>query len=297
MRLVKRKMKHWAWGYIFVAPTIIGLIVLNIWPIIQTVLLSFQESLGFNRYEFAGLDNFYSVLSDTDVWLGLKNTFVFALISVPVSIFLSLIFAWLLCKPIKGTSVYRMIFFLPLVAAPAAVTMVWSWIYNTEFGVLNYLLGFLGIPKISWLNDTRYTMLSLIIIAVWGSLGQQIIILIVAIKNVPKTYYEAAEIDGATDRRKFFNIMIPLVSPNIFFLTVTGLIGALGQFDLVYMIYGTGNSEALDSVKTIMYQYYRQSFVVQDKAYGSAIAVVTLIIILVLTAIQMKLQKKVVFYE
>lgn len=290
-------MKHWAWGYIFVAPTIIGLIVLNIWPIIQTVLLSFQESLGFNRYKFAGLDNFYSVLSDTDVWLGLKNTFVFALISVPVSIFLSLIFAWLLCKPIKGTSVYRMIFFLPLVAAPAAVTMVWSWIYNTEFGVLNYLLGFLGIPKISWLNDTRYTMLSLIIIAVWGSLGQQIIILIVAIKNVPKTYYEAAEIDGATDRRKFFNIMIPLVSPNIFFLTVTGLIGALGQFDLVYMIYGTGNSEALDSVKTIMYQYYRQSFVVQDKAYGSAIAVVTLIIILVLTAIQMKLQKKVVFYE
>lgn len=294
---MKRKMKHWAWGYIFVAPTIIGLIVLNIWPIIQTVLLSFQESLGFNRYKFAGLDNFYSVLSDTDVWLGLKNTFVFALISVPVSIFLSLIFAWLLCKPIKGTSVYRMIFFLPLVAAPAAVTMVWSWIYNTEFGVLNYLLGFLGIPKISWLNDTRYTMLSLIIIAVWGSLGQQIIILIVAIKNVPKTYYEAAEIDGATDRRKFFNIMIPLVSPNIFFLTVTGLIGALGQFDLVYMIYGTGNSEALDSVKTIMYQYYRQSFVVQDKAYGSAIAVVTLIIILVLTAIQMKLQKKVVFYE
>lgn len=295
--LVKRKIKHWVWGYIFVAPTIAGLVILNIWPIIQTVLLSFQESLGFNRYEFSGLQNYINLLSDSDVWLGLKNTFIFALISVPISIFLSLIFAWLLCKPIRGTSIYRMIFFLPLVAAPAAVTMVWSWIYNTEFGVLNYLLGFLGIPKISWLNDTHYTMLSLIIIAVWSSLGQQIIILIVAIKNVPKTYYEAAEIDGATDRKKFWSIMVPLVSPNIFFLAVTGLIGALGQFDLVYMIYGTGNSEALDSVKTIMYQYYRQAFVVQDKAYGSAIAVVTLVTILVLTGIQMKLQKKLVFYE
>lgn len=140
-------------------------------------------------------------------------------------------------------------------------------------------------------------MFSIILIAIWSSLGQQIIILIVAIKNVPKVYYEAAELDGANDRKKFFKIMIPLVSPNLFFLSVTGLIGALGQFDLIYMIYGTGNSEALDSVKTIMYQYYRQAFVVQDKAYASAIAVITLVIILLLTAVQMKMQKRLVFYE
>lgn len=294
---MKRKIKHWMWGYMFVAPTIIGLVVLNIWPIIQTLFLSLQKSLGFNRYEFAGFTNYIKLLSDSDVWLGLKNTFVFAVISVPAGIFLSLLIAWLLCKPIRGVSVYRMIFFLPLVAAPAAVTMVWSWIYNTEFGVLNYFLGFFGISKISWLNDTRYTMFSIILIAIWSSLGQQIIILIVAIKNVPKVYYEAAELDGANDRKKFFKIMIPLVSPNLFFLSVTGLIGALGQFDLIYMIYGTGNSEALDSVKTIMYQYYRQAFVVQDKAYASAIAVITLVIILLLTAVQMKMQKRLVFYE
>lgn len=294
---MKRKIKHWAWGYFFVAPTIIGLLVLNIWPIIQTVILSVQESLGFNRYKFAGVENYIKLLGDSEVWRGLKNTFIFSGIAVPLGIFLSLLVAWLLCKPIKGSSVYRIIFFLPMVAAPAAVIMVWSWIYNTEFGILNYLLGFLGIQKISWLNDPHYTMFSIILIAVWSSLGQQIIILIVAIKNVPKVYYEAAELDGANEWAKFFRVMIPLVSPNIFFLTVTGFIGALGQFDLVYMIYGTGNSEALDSVKTIMYQYYRQAFVAQDKSYASAIAVVTLMMILALTFVQMRLQKKVVFYE
>lgn len=295
--MLKKKWKHYGWGYLFVAPTMIGLAVLNIWPIIQTFILGFQKDRGFNRYEFAGLDNFAKLLSDADVWVGLKNTFVFALISVPLGIFLSLFIAWLLCKPIRGVSFYRMLFFLPMVAAPAAVTMVWSWIYNTEFGVLNYLLGFLGIQKISWLNDPHYAMFSVILIAIWSSLGQQIIILIVAIKNVPKVYYEAAELDGANERQRFFRIMMPLVSPNIFFLTVTGMIGALGQFDIVYMIYGTGNSEAVDSVKTIMYQYYRSAFVSQDKPYASAIAVMTLVMILALTAIQMKLQKKIVFYE
>lgn len=294
---MKRKIKHWVWGYFFVAPTIIGLLVLNIWPIIQTVVLSMQESLGFNRYQFVGMENYIKLLGDSEVWRGLKNTFIFSGISVPLGIFLSLLVAWLLCKPIKGSSIYRIIFFLPMVAAPAAVIMVWSWIYNTEFGILNYLLGFLGIQKISWLNDTHYTMFSIILIAVWSSLGQQIIILIVAIKNVPKVYYEAAELDGANERNKFFRIMIPLVSPNLFFLMVTGFIGALGAFDLVYMIYGTGNSEAVDSVKTIMYQYYRQAFVAQDKSYASAIAVATLLIILILTFVQMKVQKKIVFYE
>lgn len=292
-----RKWKKWAWGYLFIAPTIIGLLVLNIWPVFKTMILSMQESLGFNTYRFLGFDNYRRLFEDAEVWRGLKNTLVFSAISVPAGIFISLVLAWLMSKPIKGSAVYRVIFFTPMVAAPAAVTMVWSWIYNTEFGVLNYFLGFLGIPNISWLNNTRYTMLSIMIIAIWGSIGQQIIIMIVAIKNVPRTYYEAAELDGAGDWAKFFRIAIPLVSPSIFFLSVTGFIGALSQFDLIYMIYGTSSSAAVDSVKTIMYQYYRQAFVVQDKPYASAIATITLLIILALTLFQMKLQKKLVHYE
>lgn len=293
----KRKLKHWAWGYFFIAPTIIGLLILNIYPIIRTIVMSFQKSYGFGRYEFNGLANYIKLFNDPDVWLGLKNTFVFSLVSVPAGIIISIFFAWLMSKPIKGASVYRVIYFTPMVAASAAVTMVWAWIYNTQYGILNYILSFFNVPVISWLNDPRFAMFSIIVIAVWGGIGQQIIILTVAIKNVPKVYYEAAELDGASSLKRLTHITIPLISPSIFFLTVTGVIGSLCQFDLIYMIYGNATNTVVDSVKTIMYMYYRQSFVINDKAYGSAIAVVTLVITMVLTLFQLWIQKKVVVYQ
>ncbi|MFQ7549178.1 MAG: carbohydrate ABC transporter permease [Blautia marasmi] len=161
-------------------------------------------------------------------------------------------------QKIRGTGVYRVIYFTPMVAAPAAVAMVWSWLYNTEFGALNQLLGNLGFQTHSWLNDPKYAMLSIVIIAIWGGMGQQIIILIVAITNVPKTYYEAAAIDGANGFVKLFKITVPLISPSVFFLTITGFIGSLTQFDLIYMLYGNNTSKAMDSVRTIMFQYYRR---------------------------------------
>ena len=293
----KRTLKHWVWGYFFVAPTIIGLIILNIYPIIDNIVLSFQKSLGFGRYSFVGLENYRKLFQDVDVWIGLKNTIVFSAISVPMGILISLVFAWLMSKPIKGTSVYRVIYFMPMIAASAAVTMVWAWIYNTQYGILNYILSIFHVPANSWLNDPKYAMFSIIVIAVWGSIGQQIIILTVAIKNVPKDYYEAAALDGATDFDKLLKITVPLISPSVFFLTVTGFIGALCQFDLIYMIYGTASNTAVDSVKTIMYMYYKESFVINDKGYGAAIAVLTLVITVTLTVFQMWLQKKVVVYQ
>ena len=187
----------------------------------------------------------------------------------------------------------RVIYFTPMVAAPAAVAMVWSWLYNTEFGALNQLLGNLGFQTHSWLNDPKYAMLSIVIIAIWGGMGQQIIILIVAITNVPKTYYEAAAIDGANGFVKLFKITVPLISPSVFFLTITGFIGSLTQFDLIYMLYGNNTSKAMDSVRTIMFQYYREAFVVQDKPYASAISIIALCVIMIFTAVQFAAQKKI----
>ncbi len=293
----KRKLKNWLWGYFFIAPTIIGLLILNIWPIVQTGILSLSKSMGFNKYIFSGFTQYIKILHDLDVWTGLKNTLVYSILAVPCGIFISLILAWMICKINRAVSIYRTIFFTPMVAAPAAITIVWAWIYNTEYGVLNYLLGFFGADPISWLNNPKYTMLSIVIIAIWGGIGQQLIIMMVAIQNVPKTYYEASDIDGAGDFVKLFKITIPIISPSIFFLTVTGFIAALGQFDMVYMIFGNTSSEAVDSVKTIMYGYYKQAFVIQDKAYASAIAMVTLVIILFFTGIQFWVQKKAVYYE
>ena len=293
----KRKVKKWLWGYFFIAPTIIGLLVLNIYPIIKTMILSFSQSTGFDEYIFAGLQNYVRVFQDREVWIGLRNTLVFSALSVPGGIFISLLLAWLMSKKIRGTSVYRVIYFTPMVAAPAAVALVWSWLYNTEFGALNQLLGNLGFQTHSWLNDPKYAMLSIVIIAIWGGMGQQIIILIVAITNVPKTYYEAAAIDGANGFVKLFKITVPLISPSVFFLTITGFIGSLTQFDLIYMLYGNNTSKAMDSVRTIMFQYYREAFVVQDKPYASAISIIALCVIMIFTAVQFAAQKKMVHYD
>lgn len=293
----KNKVKKWMWGYFFVGPTIIGLLVLNIYPIIRTLILSFSKNIGFEQYTFDGFSNYIRVFQDAEVWIGLKNTLIFSALSVAGGILISLVLAWLMSKYIRGKSIYRVIYFTPMVAAPAAVAMVWSWLYNTEFGALNQALKALGMDTHSWLNDPKYAMLSIVIIAVWGGLGQQIIILIVAITNVPYTYYEAAELDGANGFVKLFKITVPLISPSVFFLTITGFIGSLTQFDLIYMLYGANTSKAMDSVRTIMYQYYREAFVVQDKPYASAISMIALCVIMIFTVIQFVAQKKMVHYD
>ena len=285
------------WGYFFVGPTILGLLVLNIYPIIKTLILSFSKNTGFETYVLDGFSNYIKVFQDPEVWIGLRNTLIFSAVSVPGGILISLVLAWLMSKNIRGKSVYRVIYFTPMVAAPAAGAMVWSWLYNTEFGALNQMLKSLGMDTHSWLSDPKYAMFSVIIIAIWGGMGQQIIILIVAITNVPKTYYEAADLDGANGFVKLFKITAPLISPSVFFLPITGFIGSLTQFDLIYMLYGSNTSKAMDSVRTIMYQYYREAFVVQDKPYASAISIVALCVILIFTGIQFAAQKKMVHYE
>lgn len=301
--MVKRRKRgpgnrsDWAWGYFFIAPTIIGLFVLNIWPIMQTCLLSFSEYMGFNQFELTGLDNYQRLVGDELVWTSLRNTLVFAFLSVPVGIFIALIIASMLSTKIRGVGVYRVLYFLPMVAAPAAVAMVWRWMYNTDYGILNAVIEKLGGKGISWISDSRYAMLSMVIIAVWSGLGNQIIILIAGITGISRTYYEAAEIDGAGFVRRLVSITIPLVSPSIFFLAITGMITALRQFDMIFMIYNNSTNPAIDSVRTIIYQYYIQAFTANDKAYASAIVMLAFGVILIFTAVQFIAQKKWVHYE
>lgn len=292
-----KKHSEWAWGYFFIAPTIIGLLVLNIWPILQTGVLSFSEYLGFNQFKLTGLQNYQRLLDDELVWESLRNTLVFTFLSVPIGIFIALIIASMLSTKIRGVGVYRVLYFLPMVAAPAAVAMVWRWMYNTDYGILNAIIEKMGGKGISWISDPKYAMLSMVIIAIWGGLGNQIIILIAGITGISKTYYEAAEIDGAGPVRRLISITIPLVSPSIFFLAITGMISALRQFDMIFMIYNNSTNPAIDSVRTIIYQYYTQAFTANDKAYASAIVMLAFGVILIFTVIQFIAQKKWVHYD
>lgn len=296
-RPINRKYGEWAWGYFFVLPTIIGLVILNIYPIFQTLLMSFSKSAQFGRYTVSGPQNYEKLLTDSEVWEGVRNTLVFAFTSVPIGLIIAIILASFLSQKIRGVGAYRVIYFMPVVAAPAAVSMVWRLMYNSDYGVFNQVIRALGGSGIQWLSDNRFAMMSVVIVAIWTRLGQQIIIMIGAITNVSRTYYEAADIDGAGPLRKLVSITVPLVSPSIFFLMITGFIDALKQFDIVYMLYHKRTAPGLSAVRTIIHKYYMEAFDTLDKAYASSIVIVAFLIIMVFTIIQFVAQKKWVHYD
>lgn len=291
-----RKFQDYTWAYIMIAPTIIGLIILNIWPLIQTVILSFNTVDGFSQMQWSGLSNYKKLFADPEVWQATLNTLKYTIISVPIGVILSLVVAVLLNANIKGKTIYRVIYFLPVVSAPAAIAMVWKWLYNSEYGLFNYLLSLVGIKGPSWLSDPKLSLLSVIIVGIWSVLGYNMIILLAGLQEIPKTFYEAAEIDGAGPIRRFFSITFPLVSPTMFFVVITSIIGGLQIFDLIFMMVDRTNA-ALQSTQSLVYLFYKYSFVINDKGYGSTIVTLLLAIILIITVIQFKLQKKWVHYD
>ena len=281
------------WGWLFVLPTMIGLIVLNIYPIINTIKQSFFETGDFGRGDvFIGVENYVKMLSDSETWDALLATFKYAIIEVPFSIAISLVLAVLLNRKMRGRSAYRTIFFLPMVCAPAAVAMVWRWLFNSEFGLLNHIFH----ANIQWVSDPKIAIYSIAVIGVWSIIGYNMVLFISGLQEVPRDYYEAASIDGASGVRQFFSITIPLISPTIFFVCVTRVIGALQVFDLIFMVMDTGNP-ALQKTQSLVYLFYQSSFVERNMGYGSTIVVFLLVIIMILTVFQMIAQKKWVYYN
>ncbi|MEH7347632.1 carbohydrate ABC transporter permease [Gottfriedia acidiceleris] len=291
-----RKRSDYLWAYFMIAPTMIGLTIFYLWPIIQTIYFSFTEWGAFGQYEWTGLDNYRRMLEDTNLLQSFKNTGIYIIFTVPIGIFLSILIAVLLNQKIKGKSVYRTLYFLPVITMPAAIAMVWRWLYNSDYGLLNYLLSIFGIKGPQWVSDPKVALYSIIVVAIWSGLGYNMVIFLSGLQGIPKTYYEAAEIDGAGPIRVFFKITLPLLSPVIFFVTIMSFIGAFQVFDLIFMMIGK-SSTALESTQSIVYLFYQHAFVLNDKGYAAAIAVLLLIIILIITAIQMVLQKKWVHYD
>ena len=204
----------------------------------------------------------------------------------------ALVLAVLLNRKMRGRSIYRTIFFLPMVAAPAAVAMVWRWLFNSEFGLLNNVFH----TDIKWVSDPKIAVYSIAVIGVWSIVGYNMVLFLSGLQEVPKDYYEAASIDGASGVRQFFSITIPLISPTLFFVCVTRVIGALQVFDLIYMVIEKGNP-ALQKTQSLVYLFYDAAFIDKNMGYGSAIVVFLLAVIMVLTVFQMIAQKKWVYYN
>ena len=240
---------------------------------------------------FIGFDNYVRLFNDSQVWQALWNTIQYAVIIVPISIALSLILAALLNKKIRGRTFYRTLFFMPMVVAPAAIAMVWRWMFNTQFGLLNYLLG----TNIYWISNPELAIFSLSAIGIWGVLGYNMVLFLAALQDVPKDFYEAARIDGANAFHQFFKITLPMISPMIFFVAVTRMIATFQLFDLIFMVISVTNP-ALQRTQTLVYLFYRHAFMENNLGYGSAIVVLLLVVILLVTVGQILAQKKWVHY-
>lgn len=292
----RKQIKRYMWAYGFIAPSLILICVLNLWPILQTFYFSLNEVRGFQSPVFVGMSNYMTLFGDEEFWKSLVNTCIYTVVTVPVGVILSLITAVFLNASIKGKSFFRVLYFLPVISAPAAVAMVWRWLYNSDFGLINYILSVLHIQGPNWIADSRVVLGSVMIVGIWSLVGYNMVILLAGLQDIPGSYYEAAQIDGADSLKQFLHITVPLVSPTLFFVVLTTMISSLQVFDHIYMMLDSTNP-ALKSGESIVYLFYKYTFANNNKGYGSAIATVLLFLVMLLTVIQMKVQKKWVHYQ
>ena len=284
------------WGWAFIIPTMLGLLILNFYPIFDTIYQSFFKTGDFGLGNvFIGLKNYQDMLfgsGKAELWQSLWNTIKYAIIEVPFSVVISITLAVFLNRKMKGRSVYRTIFFLPMVCAPAAVAMVWKWLYNQQFGLLNNVFH----TNIAWISNPNIAWACIAIIGVWSIIGYNMVLFLGGLQEIPGDYYEAARIDGASGIRQFFSITMPLLSPTTFFIVQTRIIGALTIFDLMFMVMDKTN-QALNKTQSIVYVFYQYSFTNGNKGVGAAIVVILLVFIMTLTVILQKLEKKLVYHN
>ncbi|ERK17624.1 N-Acetyl-D-glucosamine ABC transport system, permease protein 1 [Pantoea sp. AS-PWVM4] len=279
------------WGWIMIAPLVIGLLVFYFIPFLQTLFYSFTDLNQFMNWTEVSLDNYRDLFSDDDFYTAAFNTLFYVVVCVPVSLALSLLLAIGLNQPIRGKTLFRTLLFLPAITMPAAVAMVWQWLFNGDFGLVNHLLGFIGLPSVDWLSDPKVVHLSVSIIIIWSSLALKIIILLAGLQNIPRQVYEAADIDGIGTLRRFFFITLPLMLPTLFFVSIMSFIEVLQIFDVIFLMFDRSMIES--DAMTVTFLFYKYAFYLQEKGYASAIAVVLFVVTLVISLVQMFIGKKI----
>lgn len=289
-----KQLKNDVTGYLFITPFIIGFFLFTLYPFFRSFYLSFTDYDILTPPKWIGFGNYIKMFTaDPKILQSLKITFRFAIVQVPLKLAFALLVAVLLSKKTRLTGVYRAIFYIPsLLGGGVAVALTWKKVWQID-GVVNTFLAKLGITGPNWLNDTRTALYILILLGVW-QFGSQMLIFLAAIKDVPKSLEEAAEVDGCGPIRRFFTITIPMISPAIFFNLVQGIIGSLQAFSSAFLI--TEGGPMNSTLYYGLYQY-RQAFVYHNMGYASAMAWVLLVIILALTALVFKSSSAWVYYQ
>jgi ABC-type sugar transport system permease subunit len=290
------KLREPLTAYAFLFPSFIGLVVFILYPLVNSFFLSFQRWDMLSDMRFIGLRNYQKLFDDTDLHKILGNTGVYTVSVVMITLVLALAIAILLNQKLRGRIIFRTTFFLPVVMSLTAVSAVWLWIYDPEFGLANWLLKLAGLPTSKWMNSPQSAMTAIIVMMIWQTLGYNIIIFLAGLTNIRRDLYEAASLDGAGAWATFWNITLPLLSPTLVFLIITSTIQAFRVFDPIFVMSG-GLGGPANSTATVVFYLYRQAFYNLDAGYASAIAFLVVAIAMVFTVLQLYLSRRWVTYE
>lgn len=289
----KPRVRRTIVGYLFVGPFILGVLFWVVAPAATAGWLAFQDWDMITKPEFVGFSNFTQLFQDELFLQSLKVTAIYTFISVPLGMVVGFLIALLMNTKVKGITVFRTIYYIPSIVPAVANSVLWAWILNSEFGLLNVFLRSIGLPKVLWLQKPEWALPALILMSLWG-VGGSMVIYLAGLQGIPQVYYEAADIDGAGPLRKLWNVTIPLMSPVIFFNLIMGIIGSFQVFTAGYLITDGGPQNA--TLFYVLYMY-RNLFTYRKMGYASVLAWVLFAILAVLTALIFKGERERVYYE
>ena len=280
-------------GYIFMLPAILGLLIFMLGPIVVSLYLSFTRYDLLTEPEWIGLGNYATLFKDPLFWQALRVSAIYSVASVPLGLALALVAAVLVNQKLRGITIFRSIYYLPTVISGVGVAMLWRWMFNSEYGVINVLLSYVGIDGPAWITDERWALPALIVASLWG-IGGTMLIFLAGLQGIPAELYEAAEIDGAGRLRQFRSITLPMISHVTFFNLVLGIIGALQNFTDAFVMTGGGPNNATLFLTLYL---YRNAFLYLNMGFASAVAWMLFLIVLVLTLAVFRSSPLWVYYE
>lgn len=296
MEQTKAQRKEARWFYFFVCPWLIGFLLFSFGPMLASAFYSFTDWNMFEAPHWVGLANYSKLFTaDEKFYKSLFNTFFYAGITVPLSLLISLVLAFLLNQKVKGTKLFRTVYYLPVLVPLTAVAFSFFWIFNTQIGVANKFLGLFGIPPLSWLYDEKLIKFVIVFMGLW-QIGGSLILILAAVQGVSKELYESASLDGAGAWRQFWSITVPLISPVLFFNLITGLIGALQVFTQSYVL-TDGFYKPNNAALMISNYLYLKGFADFEMGYACALGWIIFVIIIFFSAIVLRSSSLFVFYE
>ncbi|GHV67423.1 ABC transporter permease [Spirochaetia bacterium] len=289
-----RFKKTWLIGYLFILPTFLAFFVFMGLPIIMGLIISFTDYNGFNQFNFTGVTNYIDLFQDEYFLVSLKNNIIYTAGTVPFIIAISLLLAVILNTKLKALDIFKTLIFFPTISSLVAVGVVWTILFDPVKGVINQALGVFGLHTLPlWLQSTKTALLSIMIVAVWKTVGYYMVMFLGGLKNIPRQLYEAAGIDGAGKVRQFFSITLPMLSPIIFMVTILTIISSFQVYDLIAVMTAGGPGRATN---VLVYRIYQEGFNYLRFGYASAMAYFLFALIMIVTLIQFQGQRKWVTY-